>query len=241
MNSTKRKSSLEPSRSGRLDVAPEPGSDWPAESLDTALEVGLTERHSETELVQIKRFIKAISQALVSNGFSQRDLCERLGISVGTLTKYLRGAVAPMRVGLGIQRGLAEQLGVTVDALATYYTDGEYATAVTLDDVASWIRSDAGQKDLPQIMASLQEAGQRWIGICGGKAPARYDWPKQELDRLKIPAAVRGRLGLTDEALELLTTGGGYSEEVAEGFAALIGVSTTRARKAFDAREIIPE
>lgn len=214
---------------------------WSEELPDTALEVGLTERHSETELVQIKRFIKAISQALVSNGFSQRDLCERLGISVGTLTKYLRGAVAPMRVGLGIQRGLAEQLGVTVDALATYYTDGAYATAVTLDDVASWIRSDAGQADLPQIMASLQEAGQRWIGACSAKPVERYDWPKQELDRLKIPAAVRDRLGLTDAALEALATGGTYSDEMAEGFAALIGVSTTRAKKAFENREVIPE
>lgn len=214
---------------------------WVSEPSDTALEVSLVERHSETELVQIKRFIKAISQALVSNGFSQRDLCERLGISVGTLTKYLRGAVAPLRVGLGIQKGLADQLGVTIDALVAYYVEGAYATAVTLDDVASWIRSDAGQGDLPQLMASLQEAGQRWIGACSAKPADRYDWPKQELDRLKIPAAVRERLGLTDGALETLATGGGYNEDMAEGFAALIGVSTDRAKKAFEAREIIPE
>jgi transcriptional regulator with XRE-family HTH domain len=222
-------------------VTPDPEGAWPPELSRSASDAGLTERHSETELVQIKRFIKAISQALISNGFSQRDLCERLGISVGTLTKYLRGAVAPMRVGLGIQKGLADQLGVTIDALVAYYVEGAYATAVTLDDVASWIRSDAGQTDLPQIMASLQEAGQRWIGSSSAKPADRYDWPKQELDRLKIPAAVRERLGLTDRALETLATGGGHSEDMAEGFAALIGVSTERAKKAFEAREIIPE
>lgn len=205
------------------------------------------ERHTDEERLQIKRFVQAIGHALVSGGMSQRELCSRLGISVGTMTKYLRGTVAPLKVGTGIQSLLAHELGVTLDALVTYYETGQYGTHVSLDEVASWIRSDAGQQDLPEIMASLQEAGSRWIGAApamAGVAPValpRYDWPKRELERLRIPMSVRERLGLTDEALEKLSVCGQFSDELVEGFAALIGVSEKRAREAFEKREEIPE
>jgi transcriptional regulator with XRE-family HTH domain len=201
------------------------------------------ERHTLEERTQIKRFVQAIGHALVSGGMSQRELCQRLDISVGTMTKYLRGTVAPLKVGTGIQHLLAQQLGVTLDALVAYYQTGQYATSVSLDAVASWIRSDAGQKDLPEIMASLQEAGSRWIGAPAPAAQVlpRYDWPRQELVRLKIPQGVRDRLGLTDEALEKLSVCGQYDDAMVEGFAALIGVSEQQARKAFESREEIPE
>lgn len=202
------------------------------------------ERHTPEERIQIKRFVQAIGHALVSGGLSQRELCQRLDISVGTMTKYLRGTVAPLKVGTGIQSLLAQQLGVTLDALVAYYQTGQYATHVSLDDVASWIRSDAGQQDLPAIMASLQEAGSRWIGAPTAQAPValpRYDWPKQELERLKIPQGVRDRLGLTDEALEKLSVCGQFDDAMVEGFAALIGVNEEQARKAFTNREEIPE
>jgi transcriptional regulator with XRE-family HTH domain len=205
------------------------------------------DRHSPQERIQIRRFIKAIGHALVVGGMSQRDLCARLGISVGTMTKYLRGSVAPLKVGTGIQRLLATQLGVTLDALVAYYETGEYGTSISLDDVASWIRSDAGQRDLPEIMASLQQAGSRWIGGPIGEpepqalVPERYDWPKKELENLRIPASVRGRLGLSDEALEKLSVLGEFDGDMVEGFAALIGVSSKRAREAFEKREPIPE
>lgn len=82
------------------------------------------ERHTDEERIQIKRFIQAIGHALVSGGMSQRELCARLGISVGTMTKYLRGTVAPLKVGTGIQFLLAAELGVTLDALVGYYQTG---------------------------------------------------------------------------------------------------------------------
>lgn len=200
-------------------------------------------RKSTEELEQVQRFIKSLNQALVSNGFSQRDLCQELGISIGTMTKYLRGEVPPLRVGTGIQYQLARQLGVTLDALVSYYESGQYVTGVGVDDVASWIRSDAGQRDLPQIMASLQDAGKRWLEGCPraeGLAP-RYDWPKQELDRLEIPETVRQKLGLTDEALEDLAVKGVYSKDMVECFAALLGLPTERVEKAFKNKEPIPE
>lgn len=110
--------------------------------------------------------------------------------------------------------------------------------------MASWIRSSAGQQDLPEIMASLQEAGSRWIGAPAASAPVplpRYDWPRLELERLKIPVVVREKLGLTDEALEKLSVCGQFNDEMVVGFAALIGVSEERARRAFEQREEIPE
>lgn len=108
---------------------------------------------------QVQQFIKAVNQAMLSNRLSQRALSERIGIKIGTLTKYLRGEVHPMKVGVGIQARLAEALGVTLDALLAYYRYGEYITAVSLDDVESWIRSDAGQQDLPVLMARCRSQG----------------------------------------------------------------------------------
>ena len=91
-------------------------------------------------------------QALALNNYSQRELSERIGITIGTMTKYLKQVVPPFKVGLGIQRLLAKELGVTMDALVAYYETGEYLTGVSLTDVERWIRSSAGQQDLPSLM-----------------------------------------------------------------------------------------
>ena len=56
---------------------------------------------------QKERFVQSLKQALIANKYSQRELCEALGITIGTLTKYLRGAVDPYKVGVAIMRNLA--------------------------------------------------------------------------------------------------------------------------------------
>ncbi len=119
--------------------------------------------HTTAEREQIARFVNCLNQAMVAGRLSQRQLCERIGITIGSLTKYLRGAVAPLRVGTGIQAALAKELGVTLDALVAYYVHGHYVTEVSVEAVESWIRSEAGQEDLPRLMASLTDAGQRWM------------------------------------------------------------------------------
>ena len=180
--------------------------------------------HTATEKEQIARFINCLNQAMVAGKHSQRGLCDCMGITIGSLTKYLRGNVAPLRVGLGIQAALAHELGVTVDALYAYYTRGEYVTEVTVEQVASWIRSDAGQSDLPQLMESLKDAGQRWVSGTDPKSlpPARepepYTWPIEELRDCGVSEIFRERLGLTDEALRTLATSGEFDEELAEAF-----------------------
>lgn len=108
-----------------------------------------------------QRFVQSIHQALVVNKYSQRELCAVLGITIGTLTKYLRGAVNPNNVGVSKIRALAKELGITTNSLLDYYDTGEYRSELTIDDVASWIRSSAGQEDLPQLLAAASEASMR--------------------------------------------------------------------------------
>lgn len=202
-------------------------------------------QHTDVEREQIERFVKALGQSMVLNGLSQRGLCERMGITVGTLTKYLKGEVAPLKVGLGIQCALAETLGVTVDALMGYYREGEYLTHVSLQDVESWIRSDAGQEDLPTIMASLQQAGQRWLGQpvvvedAAPQGPPPFHWPLQELDDAGVSEKFRERLGLTKERMEALSLRGEYDEDLIEAFSVACNYEIDAVRECFKERKPI--
>lgn len=201
-------------------------------------------QHSDAERAQIERFIKAIGHATVLNSATQRGLSEMMGIKVGTLTKYLRGEVAPMRVGLGIQAALADVLGVTLDALVGYYLTGEYATGLSLHAVESWIRSDAGQRDLPSIMASLQEAGKRWLQNPGGTSteqeeedPPPWNWPLDELRDAGVSDRFRERMGLTDERMNALVLRGEFDEDLIEAFSVACNYDMDAVREAFEERQ----
>ena len=111
--------------------------------------------------LQRERFVQSLKQALIANKYSQRELCEELGITIGTLTKYLRGAVDPSKVGVSIMRNLAKALGFTTNTLLNYFETGEYQSSLTIDDVASWIRSEAGHADLPTLLAAASDAAQK--------------------------------------------------------------------------------
>lgn len=201
-------------------------------------------QHTAREKEEIARFIKSLNQAMLLRGLSQRALCDRIGIQVGTLTKYLRGEVAPAKVGFGIQADLAKVLGVTSDALLAYYREGHYATDLSLPDVASWIRCEAGQGDLPELMQSLQAAGQRWVG--GGeeadrqeKRHAPYTWPIEELKEAGISDRFRERLGLTDERLRALAETGDFDEDLAEAFSVACNYELPAVLEAFRERQPI--
>jgi transcriptional regulator with XRE-family HTH domain len=202
--------------------------------------------HTTAEREQIARFVNCLNQAMVAGRLSQRQLCERIGITIGSLTKYLRGAVAPLRVGTGIQAALAKELGVTLDALVAYYVHGHYVTEVSVEAVESWIRSEAGQEDLPRLMASLTDAGQRWMtGAVDVQAlpPApevqRYTWPIEELRDCGVSDKWRERMGLSDEVLERLAVSGEFDEEVAEAFGIACNYDTEAVIEAFRKREAI--
>jgi transcriptional regulator with XRE-family HTH domain len=181
--------------------------------------------HTQAEKEQIARFITCLNQAMVAGRLSQRELCNRIGITIGSMTKYLRGSVAPLRVGFGIQAALARELGVSTEALYSFYMTGEYVSEVTVQQVESWIRSESGQQDLPALMDSLRQAGQRWVEgtaeakvLPAAKEQAPYTWPIEELKECGVSELFRERLGLTDDALRKLATDGEFTEELAEAF-----------------------
>ena len=127
---------------------------------------------------QKDRFVQSLKQALVANKYSQRELCEALGITIGTLTKYLRGSVDPSKVGVAIMRKLAHELGLTTNALLDYFESGEYRSTLSIDDVASWIRSEAGQQDLPALLMALQENAASAVNIVQPAAELKKPaWP----------------------------------------------------------------
>ena len=107
--------------------------------------------------LQIERFKQTLNEALVSKAgkISQRDLCKELDITIGTMTKYLRGEVNPFDVKTRITRNLARFLKKTPEALYNFYENGEYTDEINIDSVESWIRSQAAQEDLPRLLDSL--------------------------------------------------------------------------------------
>ena len=110
-----------------------------------------------------QRFIQALEEARIKNKYSQRQLCDAIGITIGTLTKYNRGSVDPNRVGVAIMRRLAGQLGITTNTLMEFLDTGEFRSSLTIDDVASWIRSESGQEDLPALLSAVTESAERKI------------------------------------------------------------------------------
>ena len=126
---------------------------------------------------QKDRFVQSLKQALIANKYSQRELCEALGITIGTLTKYLRGSVDPSKVGVAIMRKLAHELGLTTNALLDYFESGEYRSTLSIDDVASWIRSEAGQQDLPALLSALQDNAASAVNIVQPAAELKKSEP----------------------------------------------------------------
>lgn len=121
---------------------------------------------SEEKIARQKdRFVQSLKQALIANKYSQRELCDALGITIGTLTKYLRGSVDPSKVGVAIMRKLAYELGLTTNALMDYFDSGEYHSELTIDDVASWIRSEAGQLDLPVLLTAMSQSTEKAASV----------------------------------------------------------------------------
>ena len=150
----------------------------------------------------------------------------------------MRKVVPPFKVGLGIQRLLAKELGVTLDALVAYYETGEYQTGLTLADVEGWIRSSAGQQDLPAIMKSMHEAAVKALEppAAHESTAAPYTWPIEALKQAKVSTGMRERLGLTDICLRILATEGQYDDEMVEAFALVTGYATEAVRQAFSER-----
>ena len=105
--------------------------------------------------LRIERFKSVLTEAMITNQYTQRKLCDELGITIGTMTKYLRGAVDPNRVATEIQAALAKTLGKTTDALLHYYASGDYGSELTMQQVVSWCTSQMAQSDIPVLLAAI--------------------------------------------------------------------------------------
>ena len=92
---------------------------------------------------------------MVAQKLSQRKASEKIEITIGTMTKYLRGEVNPFDVKTRITRNLARELGMTPDALYSFYETGEYKDDLSISDVVSWIKSTSKFDDLPSILEAL--------------------------------------------------------------------------------------
>jgi len=197
------------------------------------------------EAAQVERFAQALRQAMIRNRLSERRLATELGITIGTTQKYFRHRVQPLKVATGINRQLARLLGITLDALVCFYETGEFRNALSFDEVASWLRSDAGVEHLAPILEAMSDLGKRAIG-CGDAedpkaepAPARYTWPLEELENAKVSPALRLRMGLTEEALEALATTGVFSDELVEAFSVAVNLDEEAVREAFSTRSAV--
>ena len=108
--------------------------------------------------LQIERFIQSLNQLMVVQKLSQRKASIKIDITIGTMTKYLRGEVNPFDVKTRITRNLARELGMTPDALYSFYETGDYKDDLTITDVVSWIKSTSKFDDMPSILKALSDS-----------------------------------------------------------------------------------
>ena len=134
------------------------------ERIHEALGVKPYKGQKSDNATEVKRFIESLNQAMVMHEISQRKLGDEIGVSIGTVTKYLRGEVNPFDVRSRITRNLATKLGITTEALYNFYDTGEYKDTLTIKDVESWIRSTSESKDLPRILSALSVSQKKLQG-----------------------------------------------------------------------------
>ena len=126
---------------------------------------------------ETERFVALLKELLVKKGISQRELSRRLGIKIGTLTRYLKGHVNPYDVKLGIHRALTDEMGVNMDTLYARLDGTETASELSVKDISAWIRSVATPEDMTTLFQSQQEAQLRHLErLTAGVKTARADW-----------------------------------------------------------------
>ena len=197
--------------------------------------------------VEADRFSQALTMAMVKNQYSQRKLCEAMDITMGTMTKYFKGKIAPDKVNVMIMHRLAKALGITTDNLLAFIETGEYKSELTIDDVAAWIRTH-GQEDLPVILAALTEASNtpktvqpEWNGYSDEEAAEFCNGIHDSLSKLVKETGTGVREIWKKLEAELLTRGVVEQEvevlhDVAMGFTIFTGEQYTNARKGFLSR-----
>ena len=159
---------------------------------------------------ETERFVFLLKEVLVKKGISQRELSRRLGIKIGTLTRYLKGDVNPYDVKLGIQRALTEELGVTMATLYSKLDGTEAPSEITVRDVSSWIKSNATPEDMATLFQSQQEAQLRHLErLTTSNKTSRPGWIPIDDERAEVIS------GLQNHFFEKISEAKGLSKKEA--------------------------
>ena len=159
---------------------------------------------------ETERFVFLLKEVLVKKGISQRELSRRLGIKIGTLTRYLKGDVNPYDVKLGIQRALTEELGVTMATLYSKLDGTEAPSEITVRDVSSWIKSNATPEDMATLFQSQQEAQLRHLErLTTSTKTSRPGWIPIDDERAEVIS------GLQNHFFEKISEAKGLSKKEA--------------------------
>lgn len=200
------------------------------------------------EAQQLVRFSRALRQAMVVNGISERKMAALLGVTSGTTQKYFRGEVNPFKVGTAVNRGLARMLGVSLDQLCDFYETGSYskelAGGVRFEDVVTWMQSEAGAEHIGSILETAarvcRNGPQPLAATPVLQEPEPFTWPLEELKNAGLSPALQERMGLTKDALDELVTRGGFDDALVEAFSVATNLDPAEVRKAFRKRMPIP-
>jgi transcriptional regulator with XRE-family HTH domain len=190
---------------------------------------------------EILRFAEALRRAMIQNQCSERKLASELGITIGTTQKYFRGLVHPLKVATGINHRLAAMLNTSLDELVNYYITGEHGSEISFEQVVAWLNSKAGAEHLAPVLFAASNAARGGTDACAKEKKERFTWPLEELAAAKVSPALRGRMGLTDEALEALCSEGVFDDELVEAFSIATNLDEGEVRKAFANRLPIPQ
>lgn len=141
---------------------------------------------------ETERFVALLKELLIRKGISQRELSRRLGIKIGTLTRYLKGDVNPYDVKLGIQRALTEECGINMVALYARLDGVDAPTELSVKDVSSWIRSTATLEDMATLFQSQQEAQLRLLAdLNSANKTEASGWIPVDNERAEVMSALQ--------------------------------------------------
>ena len=114
----------------------------------------------EIDEANIEEFLKEGSKngAKKKGQVSQRALCRELDITIGTLTKYLRGETDPFNVQSRINKKLASKRKMSLDSLLEFYSTGKLKTDLKADEVFAWVK-ETSKKDPSKIFELIMEIG----------------------------------------------------------------------------------
>ncbi len=149
-------------------------------------------RQKAMQSPETDRFVTLLKEILVKKGISQRELSRRLGIKIGTLTRYLKGDVNPYDVKLGIQRALTEEMGFTMAALYARLDGTDAPSDLSVKDVSSWIRSTATPEDMATLFQSQQEAQLRHLErLTTSNKTSRPGWIPIDDERAEVVSSLQ--------------------------------------------------